>query len=92
MLPPVFILQESPIQDDPIFGGQANDAPVGWSDAISADPLMDLGAYQASFSVEFNQALNAHIASMIGDSISNHEVPERCYNAFRPCGAFSPVS
>jgi hypothetical protein len=52
--------------------------PVGWPDAISADPLMDLETYQASFSVEFDQALNAHIARVIEDAVSSLEVSERC--------------
>jgi len=67
-----------------VFSKQ-NNALVGWTDAISADSLMDLETYQASFSVELDQALNAHIARVIEDAVSNHEVSERCYNAFRPC-------
>ncbi|GAI19719.1 unnamed protein product, partial [marine sediment metagenome] len=67
-----------------VFSEQDN-ALVGWPDAISADPLMDLIANEASFSVELNQALNAHIARMIEDTMPNHEVSERCYNAFCPC-------
>jgi len=67
-----------------VFSKQ-NNALVSWPDAISADPLMDLITNEASFSVELNQALNAHIARVIEDPISNHEVSERCYNAFRPC-------
>ena len=34
-----------------VFSEQDN-ALVGWPDAISADPLMDLETYQASFSVQ----------------------------------------
>ncbi len=45
---------------------------------------MDLETYQTSFSVEFDQALDAHIACMIEDAIPSLEVPERCYNAFCP--------
>ena len=66
-----------------VFSKQDN-ALVGWPDVISADPLMDLETYQASFSVEFDQALNAHIARVIGDAVSSLEVSERCYDAFCP--------
>lgn len=67
-----------------VFSKQ-DDALVGWPDAISADPLIDLETYQASFRVEFDQALNAHIACMIEDAVSSLVVSKRCYNAFRPC-------
>lgn len=67
-----------------VFSKQDN-ALIGWSDAISADPLMNLEPDEASFSVELDQALNAHIARVIEDPISSLEVPERCYDAFCPC-------
>jgi len=67
-----------------VFSKQ-DDALVGWPDAISADSFMNFETNEASFSVELNQALNAHIARMIEDTIPNHEVSERPYNAFRPC-------
>jgi len=63
-----------------VFSKQDN-ALIGWADAISADPLMDFVSYEASFSVEFDQALNAHIARMIEDAISSLEVSESCYDA-----------
>jgi len=67
-----------------VFSKQ-DDGLVGWSYRIPADPLMDLETYQTSFSVELDQALNGHATRMIEDTIPNHEVSERCYNAFRPC-------
>ena len=60
-----------------VFSKQ-DDALVGWSDAISADPLMNLEADEASLSVELDQALNAHIARVIEDPISSLKVPEHC--------------
>ncbi len=47
-----------------VFSEQ-NDGLVGWSDIISADPLMNFEPDEVSFSVEFDQALNAHI---VGES------------------------
>ncbi len=41
---------------------------------------MDLETYQASFSVEFDQALNTHIARVIENPISSLEVSERYYD------------
>ena len=45
---------------------------------------MNLITNEASFSVELDQALNAHITRVIEDPISNHEVSERRYYAFYP--------
>ncbi len=61
------------------------DARIGWSDAISANPLMHLKPDKASFRVEFDQALNAHITRVIENPVSSLKVPERCYNTFCPC-------
>ena len=60
-----------------VFSKQ-DDGLVGWSDTISADPLMNLEPDEASFSVELDQALNAHIARVVEDPISSLKVPERC--------------
>jgi hypothetical protein len=40
-----------------VFSKQ-DDALVGWPDAISADPLMDLETYQSSFCVELVEPLD----------------------------------
>ena len=63
-----------------VFSKQ-DDALVGWPDAISTDPLMNLETYEASFSVQLNQALNAHIARVVEDLMSNLEASERRYYA-----------
>ena len=60
-----------------VFSEQ-DDGLVGWSDAISADPLMNLKPNEASFSVKLDQALNAHIARVIEDAVSSLEVSKRC--------------
>ena len=60
-----------------VFSKQDN-ALVGWSDAISADSFMNFETNETSFSVELDQALNAHIARVIEDPISSLKVPERC--------------
>jgi hypothetical protein len=60
-----------------VFGKQ-NYGLVGWPDRIAAHPLMNLETYEASFSIEFGQALDGHATAMVKDFISGLEVPERC--------------
>jgi len=67
-----------------VFSEQ-DDGLVGWSDAISTNPLMNLEPDEASFSIELDQALNAHIARVVEDAVSGLVVSKRRYNAFRPC-------
>jgi hypothetical protein len=47
-----------------VFSEQ-DDGLVGWPDTISADSLMNLETYKASFSVKFDQALNGHATCVI---------------------------
>jgi len=63
-----------------VFSKQDN-ALVGWPDAISTHTFMNPEPYQTSFSVEFDQALNTHIARVIEDAVSSLEVSERRYDA-----------
>ena len=55
---------------------------VGWLDRIATHSLVDPEPYEASFSVEFSQALNGHATCVIKDLISSLEVAEGCYHAF----------
>jgi len=50
-----------------VFSKQ-DDGLVGWSDAISTNPLMNLEPDEACFSVKLDQTLNAHIARVIEDN------------------------
>ncbi len=60
-----------------VFSQQDN-ALVGWSDAISADPLMNLKPNEASFSVKLDQTLDGHPPRVVEDAVSSLEVSKRC--------------
>jgi len=53
-----------------------DDVLVSWSDAVSANPLMDFETNEASFRVKLDQTLHAHITRVIEDPISSLEVAE----------------